>query len=335
MGGQSSKSEENANVLSMEIVLDKGVKQQIDKLSEYVSLFNSNDVKPLLQVVKDYKINLETSTGKTFDLNNIDTFVSKFHKELLDKISKDYPNLNESEKEAKVSEKLKDKGLSEYLRTIYDGKLGDLREQILKNPLVTKDKQMASSIQNIFTDITGLKSKYKYFEYRYIQLNLFLIVFIQHTYSTMENFINSVLSYTVTRDEMRQDSLRELINLLLRIMREAELNIDQKDFETIDQLMSVIEKQIKDKQVTLESAVEQARVGALDEMLKLVMANHDIFSQQTADDFGEKQHTSRSIPKVDPNLFPEEQTKSQFGQYGGFVKGHSTFPQSFYDLSKV
>jgi hypothetical protein len=374
MGSQTNKPEEQKNDISMEIVLDKGVKQQIDKLSEYISLFNSNDVKPLLQVVKDYKINLETSTGKTFDLNNIDTVLSKFHKELLNKISRDYPELNEQEKASKVSETLKDKGLSEYLRTIYDDKLGVLKEQILKNPVVSKDTQVASSIQNIFTDITGLKSKYKYFEYRYIQLNLFLIVFIEHTYSTMENFINTVLSYTVTRDKMRQDSLKELINLLLRIMREAELDIDQKDFETIDQLMSVIKKQIKNKQVKLGEAVEKAKVGALDEMMKLITANHNIYDDDSGSiskDAGQKAVGQKAVGQkaatqnVSPNaslknavqtVSPDEifledasqklaaknsqklaakNSQKSDGQFGGFVRDHSRFPQAFYDLSKV
>lgn len=345
MGGSTSKPDDdsNTNPLSMEIVLDKGVKQQIDKLSEYVSIFNSNDVKPLLQVIKDYKMNLETSTGRSYDLNNIDKFVTKFHKELLDKITKDYPTLSDQEKQIKVSEKLKDKGLSQYLSSIYDDKIVDWKEDILKNPIVKKDAQMSSSIQNLFSDITGLKSKYRYFEYRYIQLNLFLMVFIQHTYFTMDKFINTVLAYTVNRDKDREDSVRELINLLLRIMKEAELNIDQKDFETIDQLMSVVEKQVKDKQLKLGDAVEQARVGALDEMLQIVMANHDVFSQQTVDDFGDSQHTIRNSNRqktpFEKEGFDEEfrqddidNSRGSFRQYGGFVKDHSTFPQAFYEL---
>ena len=40
MGGSSSKLEYDPNT-NMEIVLDKGVKEQIDKLSEYVGYFNN------------------------------------------------------------------------------------------------------------------------------------------------------------------------------------------------------------------------------------------------------------------------------------------------------
>lgn len=375
MGGQTSKNNNeikstnaNATAMSLEIVLDKGVKQQIDKLSQYVSLYNSNDVKPLLQVVKDYKMNLETSTGKTYKLDNVEMFVGKFHQELLDKISKDFPNLSEQEKQLKLTEKLKDRGLTEYLHNIYDGKLGNLRDEILKNPLVVQDAKMASSIGNIFTDITGLKSKYKYFEYRYIQLNLFLIIFIQHTYNTMDKFINNILAYTITRDRVRQDSLRDLINLLLQLMQKAELNIDQKDFETIDQLMSVLEKQIADKQVDLNKAVENARIGAVDEMLKLVMANHDLFSDQTASQFSSQNPLSQNPLSKNPlsdspnisdisdknlsilnnpykkegplsnNSFIKKLPQTKFGiggkkQNGGFIRGHSYLPQTFYDLS--
>lgn len=349
----------NADKLSMEIVLDQGVKKQIDKLSEYVSMFNSNDVKPLLQVIDDYKLNLETSTGKKYELNNVKTFVGKFHQELLDKISKDFPTMNESEKQAKLSEKLKDKTLPDYLKNIYDNKLGELRGEVMKSPIVVKDAKMTQSIDRIFTDITGLKSKYKYFEYKYIQLNLFLIVFIQHTYNTMENFINTVLAYTVTRDTARSDALRELIDLLLEIMKQAELSIDQKDFEAIEQLMSVVEGSIKQKQVALGEAVEKAKVEALDEMLKLVMTHHDMFSDKVAQDFEAppndefyKNFTIRQSPvgsvrqqpsaqvsrSRNANVRPENAAtvlppdNKPGSQFGGFVRDHSQFPQSFYKL---
>lgn len=341
----------NTDKLSMEIVLDKGVKQQIDKLSEYVSMFNSNDVKPLLQVIDDYKINLETSTGKKYQLNNVKTFVGKFHQELLDKIAKDFPTMSESEKQIKLGEKLKDKALPDYLKNIYDNKLSELRSEVMKSPIVIKDAKMTQSIDRIFTDITGLKSKYKYFEYKYIQLNLFLIVFIQHTYNTMDKFINTVLAYIVTRDTSRSDALRELINLLLEIMKQAELNIDQKDFESIEQLMSVVEGSIKEKQVSLGQAVEKARVEALDEMLKLVMTHHDMFSDKVAqnletppindefyNNFTVRQpqaSRSRSANVRTENttiLPPNDKRNPGPQQFGGFVRDHSRFPQAFYEL---
>lgn len=379
MGASSSKADNansenaNANRMSMEIVLDKGVKQQIDRLSEYVSFFNKNDVDSLLSVVDTYANNLKTSTGQTYQLSNIKRFVGKFHEELLEKITKDSPNMTAEEKKVQLGEKLKDSKLPDILKTTYDERLSKLKTEILGSPLVVKDRQMGQSIERIFTDITGIKSKYKYFEYRYIQLNLFLIVFIQHVFSTMDKFINSVLAYTVTRDRTRQDSMRQLIDLLLEIMRQAELNIDQKDFEAIDKLMSVVETEIKQKQKNLGEAVDKARVEALDEMLKLVVANHDMFADQATQGMSNPESTddfvnsfSMRLNKAPSSLSVSagpamnqvgEQgfglaTNSRPGKssepfntksnrtpgdglvaYGGFVRDHSRFPQAFYELN--
>jgi len=290
MGGMQSKPEikdpsaekknPNAEFKDLTVVVDDGIKKKLTELGEYVSIFNSNDVKPLIKIVKDYKINLETSTGQRFNFANIDNSVGQFHRELLEKISTDNENISAEEKDKKFSELLKSKALPDYLKNMYDVRLSKLKTKILEDPIVSKDTEMKNNIGQILTDITGIKSKYKYFEYRYIQLNLFLIIFIQHTYNTMDNFIKSILAYTVNRDKMREDSLRDLINLLLKIMKEAELNITQKDFESIDNLMSVSEMQIKKRQEQLDKAIEKARVGAIDEMLKLVMINHDIFSHK-------------------------------------------------------
>lgn len=329
--GISSSKPDNANTgnsMTMEIVLDKGVKQQIDKLSEYVAFFNKNDVESLLEVVDSYANSLRTTTGQAYPLQNVKKFVAKFHEELLEKITKDHANMTADERKTQIAEKLRDGKLPDYLKTTYDENMSQLKTEILTSPIVVKDKQMAQSIDKIFTDITGIKSKYKYFEYRYIQLNLFLIVFIQHVFTSMDKFINSVLAYTVTRDRSRQDSLRKLIDLLLQIMHQAELNIDQKDFEAIDKLMSVVEMEVREKQKQLNDAVDKARVEALDEMLKIVVANHDVFADQTAQGMNNPESTnsfvnnfSMRFNKVpDGSALPKPQPGvNQFGEQQEFT----------------
>jgi uncharacterized protein (UPF0305 family) len=342
MGLSSSKTKESVDPIEMEVVLDKGVKEQITKLGDYVSLFNSNDVTPLLQIVKDYKIDLKNASGNTYDLKNIENIVSKFHGNLLEQISKEFPTLSKEEQDKKLSNVLKNKGLSKYLTTNQDNEIVSWKDKILQNSLVKKDTEMSNSVNSIFDGLTGLKSKYKYFEYRYIQLNLFLIIFIQHTYTIMDNFINTVLAYTITRDRAREESVKELIDLLLKIMKSAELNINQKDFEAIDQLMSVIQNQIKDKEVKLDKAINEARTGALDEMLKVIVNNSEMFKTETFDNISASSSTSTSSRATSisggfvrgSSIFPEVNTSSSIPTTikGGFVRGSSVFPQAFYDL---
>lgn len=410
MGASSSKSQTQSKPINMEFVLDEGVKKNIDLLNQHVTDFNSNNAKALMQVVRDFKTQFTDTEGKPFNFYKVDEFIEKFHQEMLKNIEQNNQGISKEDLEKELSKRLKDtKKLPEYLKEIYSGQgqLADLKKSIMEQEVVAKDENLKNNIDNILTNITGLKSKYRFFEYRYIQLNLFLIIFIQHTFVTMDNFINTVVGYTIYQDKQRSENLRALVDLLIKIMNEANLEIDQQSFDAIDGMMSVVEEEIKKKQVSLTKAIEKARTEAMEDLMKeLVKGNDEMggdamsaFAQPplSGDNvvprqfsaplmqrprFGNEQQftklqtvprrNTRFGPGLDLNdpvedegdfgKNPREQKfdmpglgslqtngfrpdtnvnrRSPFSggskqkQAGGFVKDHSRFPQSFYELTQ-
>ena len=370
MGGSSSKLEYDPNT-NMEIVLDKGVKEQIDKLSEYVGYFNKSDVSSLLDVIDVYGNKLETSTGESYDLKNVKQFVKSFHGDILKKISSEHPSSSSEERELKFKERIKDTKLPEYLKTIYDEKLENLKKEISESTFLQKDPASKSNIVGIFNNIAILKSKYKYFEYKYIQLNLFMVIFIQHVFKTLDRFINTVLSYIVAEDKKRSDTLSKLINLLINIMNQADLTINQNDFNAIDKLMSVVEKEVKEKQTSLTDAISKAKVEAMDDMIKIINSassyrdtpststsftekrsrrvdDDDNYSDDIMESLNDLNMKSRSLsrsqisPKdydnkpIDLNAEARAQPRRIAPQpdefIGGFIRGNARLPQAFYEL---
>lgn len=312
--GNASTSSSNGtkNEKTLEIVVDQGVREQIKKLTGYVSSFNDNDVNSLLNVVKEYQNELNKGSEQKYDLSKIEKFVGSFHKELLDQISKDNNTLSNAGKQSQLKEKLKNtSNLPDYLKSIYSESLTDVKEELFKSPVVQNDKEIKDGITNLFDDITGLKSKYKFFEYRYIQLNLFLIIFIQHTFTSVNTFVDSVLQYTTERDKNRQDNLTEIIKLLLKIMSDARINIEETDFDLLNKLTESTQQQLAQREKDLKDNLELAADGVQQKMAAVLNVN----------------------PALAPMTSSTNNPLNQFnGQQGGFVRDNSVFPQSFYEL---
>lgn len=350
--GNFIAKEKNENEDKITLEIDEEVKEQIDKISEYVKIFNTNDAHALLDIVKDYKLDLETLTNRQYDLGNIDKFVTSFHQELLNKISSDNPRYSNSEKKNMLKQQLKENTkLPEYLKNMYDESLEKKKTEIMSFPLIAKDNETKKNIDALFTNITSLKSKYKYFEYRYIQLNLFLIIYTQHTFTTMDNFVNNILFYIKQKNDIQRDAIKKLIALLLQIMNQAELTIDQKNFEIIDDLMSVMEKQLLEKESYLSSKLESTAEKAKGELLDVLdrggvaFANSSALPEDNTTDpyFNVTEEDIEKFKKTPYNVRTMNEIKSAVPpQYnggkkthkGGFVKGNSVFPEVFYDKSQ-
>jgi len=287
MGGSQSTEKTNATVedrLAWEIILDKDVKKEVETLSKYVSAFNNDNAQDLLEIIKNYKSALNSSSYN-YDLKPIEAFVQNFHGELLKSIEQDKPGMDEASKSTELRTRLKDRKLPAYLKSVYDKNLQGFFDDVMKSELLENNPGVKGSVQDIFTNITTMKSKYKFFEYKYIQLNLFVLIFIQHTFETMDHFVSSIIAYTMTRDKVRQDSLKELVELLVRIMNQAELTIRDEDFAVINNMMSMVETQIKDKKTNLDQAVTLAKEGAMKELLQFVITNANIFSEKELKSF--------------------------------------------------
>jgi hypothetical protein len=338
MGASGSKNSATVSKTNMEFVLDEGVKKNIDQLQTYVSQFNDNNVDQLMNVVKKFPLRLKDKNGNEnpYDFGKIEQFVQQFHTDLLKHIQKNNANLSRDEISEKMKEKVKDKkNLPDYLKGIYTDNLEPFKQEILKNDVVSKDAKLKSNIESILNNITGLKSKYRYFEYQYIQLNLFLIIFIQHTFHTLDKFIGTVMSYTVNQNNERSDSIRKLVDLLINIMNQANLQLDQENFDAIDNMMNLVESEIKKKQGSLQKAIDNARVEAMDEMIRNLVnaeeymkrsATGAVEESSTMDDsygtpsngflFGDRNKSSRDIFGLDRSNSQSSNSQSSNSPFG-------------------
>lgn len=332
---------------SVEADLSKNVAARINQLSDIIKVYNSNDSDELIKLVDKYHDNLRQNGHPGLDLVNIKKNIKEFHEFIL----KSLDSVPPEQREAKKKELLQRNGLYNVLTEALKKKVDIDKAKLLENTVIQKDPQIKAGIDKIFNNISDIRAKYKYFEHEYINMNLFLVVFIQHANSTMTKFIEDVIRISAERDTHRKEMMQSLIDLLVNIMTKSELDIKPGEFDMINKLMSGIEKQTKFVSERLEKNFTEAQLKAHSELLNPpgTTSNASFFrnsdrtrsvfenAERTRPLLGTSGQTRASFGTSEKPMSPfgnAEQMRSPFvAMRGGFVRDGSIFPQSFYDLS--
>ena len=313
-----------------QILLEKDVRDKISEVSDIFSAFNKDDHKKLLGYVDSINQSLKMSGNPTFELSEpIKKSLVEFHTAILSGI--DTATMTEEGKNAKYLEIMsspvgdKVKNIESIFKILGDNYGKDLEEKkkiIMQSQGIVDSKEMQGNVETIMNSVKGLKVKYKFFEYKYIELNIFLILFVQQVYKSMDSFVNNVVAFNKQRDATREQLIRDTLKIMLGILTAADLQINPNDFEYLTGMMDKLKSHMDDKNKELETKMRDlvaittdnlsGFLGALTEPTKI-----DLMKQL----------------QQDPKL--QQAAQAQGVLRGGFVRDGSMFPQAFYDLDKV
>lgn len=276
---------------------------KLDVVKQIIKAYNDNDNKALLDLIgstqNQYNVPFPenmTKYIKTFHekiLNNIESYSSV----LTDEQKKALNLENKTPEETKAilkEEQMKRKNFYAFLSSI---ETKDNEKNLAQLKDILKTEMPEEEISPMFKDLLSLRTKYKFFEYEYVNLNLFLILFIQHTLQSSYSIADKVVAIMKERDEKHHKMLSDLIKLLLSIMSASDFNINPAEIDKINEMMKAAEETAGQKQVGLVKQVG----GAIENELVNVM---------------NKALEGSPAPTMT----------------GGFFRDGSMLPQSFYDL---
>jgi hypothetical protein len=282
--------------------LSKDVATKIIQLNDIIKTYNTNDSEVLLTKVKEYHKTLTPQQSQA--LLPIENKIQEFHKYILDNLDNSM-NYND-----KLATKTKLLGNSNQLFNVLSNniktKINKDKDDLLKGTFLAKDDTINKGLDSVFTNISTIRAKYKYFEHEYININLFLIIFIQHTHNVINDFIKDVIVISSKRDQYRQQKMNELISLLVNILNASELDIKPSDFDMINGMMKNLEETARREGEELSAQLGKSVINAQTQL--------------------------NNPPSSLGNFSGGKGSKKQTG---GFIRDHSTFPQAFYDLSKI
>ena len=298
----------NALLNNNQIILEEDVTQKIKQVSNIFKTLNDNDYKGLLQHIDTVNNRLEESAQIKLT-DNVKSTLLNFHTAILNNI--DTSTMSDTAKNEKFVEIMKGKpdDVMGVLAEKFGKDLEQYKNTLLSSYGIADNAVLKTNVEQIMNSVKSLKVKYKFFEYKYIELNIFMILFIQHAYDTIEAFVKNVLAFNNLRDHTREKLVQETLQVMMNIISSADLEIQPSDFDHLSQSMSQLQQHTDKKTKELEESIRQLQTGTTDSL--------NAFIRNLSNDTKTKLKTELN------------------NQTGGFVRGSTQFPKAFYDIDNV
>jgi hypothetical protein len=299
-----------------QLLVAKEVRDKLSEISSIIQTYGKSDYHALMKEID--KMN-ESLSGNKFTIpEDVKKSMLEFHKAIIYKIDKNgsYSSKEEKQRAANAAannfesdlykqstNQINSPDILNYLESYYQDDVKSQFDKIIATPGIKDNKVLVDNLSTIVKTLSVLRAKYRFFEYKYIQMNIFLLMFVQHSYSSIDKFIDNVLEFNQKRDSIREQTLRNTLDAMIGIVNASDINVDPKEFTALNKMLDDI------------SAEMRAKQAATKEELDRMAQQPKLELQQTL----KAMELSASSPGTTL-------------QNGGFIRAQTTSPQSFYEL---
>ena len=310
MGVTQSKSTDQkpvvnskAYALTPQFIAPDGIVDKMKGLGEVITYFNDNDTSSIETFIDTY--NQKVTSAEKIELGpEVKGMMMSFHNQLLEVIDTQLVGASPSEKQQVLKSKLKDnKQLNEMLRLYYNQKMQDVEERVLGDEVVKGNKDISDTVKTIMNNVKSLKVKYKFFEYKYIQLNVFMIVFIQYVYNSMSKFIVDVIAYNQTRDAIRQEMTQKIFQATQEIMGASDIQLKPEDADAINKMIGNLQDKVKKDQQEITQLSGQLKNNSLSDLLNFVLSSDESLASHIMEGVDKYKETKGVVQRPQTQMF--------------------------------
>ena len=286
MGGTTSKVEQQQKVdeqqnLSPEqsqklmiediekkkVVFDKAIGENINNLGELLNQFSKNDTEAIVDKIKK----MDEFGGK-FPSSLLNR-VSTVHKTILDTID---TSLTPEDKKKQIES---DSGIVSYINKFVDKDMDSKMKDYLNNPYIKNDEVVLKSMTDVTNNIKTIRSKYKYFEYKYVQMNMFLILFTKQMYTTINKFIVENAAFYEAREKYHLVLIHNVIKTFQNIFSDETRQLTDLDTGSFTDAMNVLTKSVMDTMQKQKQITQTQKDQSLSAILSVLMNQEAEFAK--------------------------------------------------------
>lgn len=340
MGGSQSKAPSMAPTaivspqafeMTPEFTAPNNIIEKIRGLGEVIRYFNDNDTSSLESFIENY--NQKVSAKEKIDIGpEIKGMMLNFHNQLLQVIDSQLTTATAEEKKEVLKARLRDnRQLDDMLRMYYNQKMKDIEMRVMNDDAVKNNPEVFDTVRAIMNNVKSLKVKYKFFEYKYMQLNVFMIVFIQYVYNSMTKFIVDVIAYNQTRDAMRQEMTKKIFQATQQILGASDIQLKTEDAEAINKMIHNLQEKVQKDQQEIQELSSKLKNGSLADLLNFVMTSDETLASHIIE--GVEKYRSVTTPASVSLTSGQKSTQAPNQaptQTGGFLRDLSVLPTAFY-----
>jgi hypothetical protein len=236
-------------------------KAGVDTLRTLFQKLSENDMPAMLDVAKKVTTDLQTGNNRTFKFANVSSYYGTFKAEMEAYATKNNKSIDNVTKY--VRDELGQPGnalaLVEAAVASQNAAASENLIRVFGNDPTTK-----TTVKTLLDGITNLKARQTYFQYRYVQLNVFLLAFIENAFGAMSKFIDAATEAATKRDNECVANTKKLTQTLIDMLQASGPgSVSKEDIEMLDTLMAALASSAQDKRDRLEQALTRAGQQAM------------------------------------------------------------------------
>lgn len=314
-----------------QVVIPENNKSNLDLMKNLVEMMSStNNTETIMKIVEEYNQRIKNKNDpsqkqiETADLKPAMDIIKNYHTNLSTYLNS--PDLANDSRNQSVN-------TYKAIKHLVSDKLKPLVDPLLKSDLLDDKPDIKQVVAKIFEHIENVNARSMFFEYKYISMYVFMVLFIQHVYNTMDKVIVDVIALNELRNEYKRRTTSDVINTILNKILGAveakgiDITADIQDHDKIiNQATASLQTKLQDVETRLKSSLDLN----MKELLKFILENED----GMAKDLFHVASMTNGSPTTQTSG-PVTPSSSPFGSrlVGGFIRDGTTMPQAFYDLS--
>ncbi len=299
---QTIKTEQSTKLISpdnLPITPDTVFAKNLEVAGELIKKYNENDIKKLLDQI--YK-------NKIYEADKIDPNILKIIENFYSKFQSHISGTN-----IKLEDKLQYQTFYKFLEEVESDSIKNAKEEILRSELLQNSNEK-QNVEKIFSNIAILRAKEQYFKYEYILTQLWIMSYLKTINTAVTEFVEKTVTLVKTNETHRNDYTKEMIAKIMAMLKETNTNVDTGAFNFFKGELEKFRSDVENKSKELQDQLKKEQK----DLQKTFTNNLPSVAEQP------------SQPTQQANMYNGQGGKKK--QKGGFVRDHSRFPQSFYDL---
>ncbi len=266
-------------IVDKKTVIPKDTETNLKFTQELIKALGTNNTELILQAVDIYNEKFDANNARRIRMEPYATNIKNFHTRLVNSIdgSRSLDGLNSEERISALGNMSELKDATRTFNTMkrYISKeVNVLKDSVVTDGVVAGNREIKTTIEKIFERFSDLKTRNMFFEYKYIQMYLFMSVFVQHVYNTMDKFIVDVISINELKDRYRQEAYKQIFDKLLQMF---EIHGDSLNLtvENTDEFFNTLAKGMDKKMDDVKKSYDAAAKASMDDILRFILENEN------------------------------------------------------------
>lgn len=249
MGNSGTKLQSNA---SDPANVDRYVDEMVSKLKLSIDSLGKNDLKSMKETVTSMPASQRLNSGM---INHIVKVISNTETalEMANGPKRSYNNND----------------LRNYIDSITKRKVASIRDGLERDNIRIESPALQKSVDELFSPVANMHTKYKFYFYKYVQLNIFLILFANHVQEVMNIQFAQILDYTRKQSLKDEELIKTLTTTMSRIADIDDPKVDAPQRDDIEKLSADAMEAASSRVKNLEQFVDKMKKNSFEEIIKI------------------------------------------------------------------